>query len=49
MKNSELFKLNTYVSPSSEVVNIRPNRPVLQSGTLGNVGEGDPDKDDWYD
>ena len=37
-----------YTRPESEILNLEAEDSFLESGQLGNVGEGDPGQDEWF-
>lgn len=47
-KSLEMKALASYCSPEAELIFLDPEENFLESGQLGNVGEGDPGEDEWF-
>jgi hypothetical protein len=47
-KSFEMKALASYGSPEVELIFLDPEENFLESGQLGNVGEGDPGEDEWF-
>lgn len=47
-KTLEMKTFASYDCPEAEVIFLDPEENFLESGQLGNVGEGDPGEDEWF-
>ncbi len=47
-KTLEMKAFASYSSPEAELIFLDPEENFLESGQLGNVGEGDPGEDEWF-
>ena len=48
LRQSRLKAFASYSSPEAELIFLDPEENFLESGQLGNVGEGDPGEDEWF-
>ena len=47
-KTLEMKAFASSSSPEAELIFLDPEENFLESGQLGNVGEGDPGEDEWF-
>ena len=47
-KTFEMKVFASYSRPEAEIILLDPEENFLESGQLGNVGEGDPGEDEWF-